>query len=206
MKMQLLPTIAALAVFGCTSGTPVEKRAVPSGKYIIMSFHLMLFYIASIPVHAAQLLIDSDACLDKLYIMAFTSGITNAQSPDDDPHGVEILAAGHVRHLKFYNLPGDDYSRNKGDLWEYNIASLEFPFSCLTICKIKRVYIIEGSDDAWNIDSIVILAGADGNSQVLTQDLDVNRWIEEGDNQTLSRFELTFAERDCTRISCLVRN
>ena len=62
-----------------------------------------------------QLLIYStDACLDKLYIMAFTSTLPNAQSPDNDPHGVEILAAGHVCHLKFYDLPGDDYSRNKG--------------------------------------------------------------------------------------------
>ena len=60
MKRQLLLTIAALAVFGCTSGTPVpfnenesedeaniethlpdvpiEKRAVSRGKYITMSF------------------------------------------------------------------------------------------------------------------------------------------------------------------------
>ena len=64
MKRQLLLTIAALAVFGCTSGTPVpisengsedeasiethlsdvpiEKRAVSSRKYIIVSFDLML--------------------------------------------------------------------------------------------------------------------------------------------------------------------
>ena len=154
-----------------------------------------------------QLLIGStDACLDKLYIMAFTSDITDAQSPDSDRHAVEILAAGQVRHLKFTNLPGDDYSRNKGDLWEYDIARLDFPFSCLTICKIKKVYIIEGSDDAWNIDSIVTLVGAGGNSQVLTQDLDVNRWIEEGENQTRTRFELNFAERNCTPISCLIRN
>ena len=64
MKRQLLLMIAALAVFGCTSGTPVsfnenesedganietylpdvpvEKRGVSSCKYIIVSFHLML--------------------------------------------------------------------------------------------------------------------------------------------------------------------
>ena len=60
MKRQLLLTTAALAVFGCTSGTPVpfnenesedeadikthlpdvpiEKRAVSQSKYITMSF------------------------------------------------------------------------------------------------------------------------------------------------------------------------
>ena len=63
MKRQLLLTIAALAVFGCTSGTPVsfnenesedeaniethladvqiEKRAVSSRKYIISSFDVI---------------------------------------------------------------------------------------------------------------------------------------------------------------------
>ena len=151
-----------------------------------------------------QLLIGStDACLDKLYIMAFTSNMADAQADDDSGHGVEILADGHVRHLKLSDQSGDVYARNKGDLWEYNIANLEFPFGCVTICKIKKVYITEGSTDAWNIDSIVTLVGADGNSQELTQDLDVNRWIDRSDNQTRSRFELTFAERDCMRIRCL---
>ena len=63
MKRQVLLTIAALAVFGCTSGTPVpfnenesqdeadikthlpdvpiEKRAVSSCKYIISSFDVI---------------------------------------------------------------------------------------------------------------------------------------------------------------------
>ena len=59
-----------------------------------------------------QFLIDStDACLDKLYIMAFTSGIDNAQS--DSAHAVEILAAGDVRTLQLYNLPGNDALRIK---------------------------------------------------------------------------------------------
>ena len=83
-----------------------------------------------------QLLIDStDTCLDKLYIMAFTSGKRHGDS--DAGHTVEILAAGHVRNLRLYDRPGDDYSKHKGDLWKFNIDSFHFPFSCLTISKIK---------------------------------------------------------------------
>ena len=139
-----------------------------------------------------QLLIDStDTCLDKLYIMAFTSGRRNAGS--DDGHAIEILAGGRVRSLRLYDRPGNDYYPHKGDLWKYNIASFHFPFSCLTISNIQRVSIIENSNDGWNIDSIVTLVGARGRFQVLTQNLDVNRWIDGNDHHTHRRFTLTFA-------------
>ena len=139
-----------------------------------------------------QLLIDStDACLDKLYIMAFTSGRKNAGSDSD--HTIEILAAGYVRNLRLYDRPGNDYSKHKGDLWKYNIASFHFPFSCVTISNIKKVSIIESGNDGWNIDSIVTLVGADGRFKVLTQDLDVYRWIDGNGHHTHRRFTLTFA-------------
>ena len=141
-----------------------------------------------------QLLIDStDACLDKFYIMAFTSGMDDADTADDDGHAVEIMAAGDVRSLELYNRIGDDYSRNKGDLWKYDIATFDFPSSCVTISDIQRVSIIESSNDAWNIASIVTLVGADGSFQVLTKDLGVNRWIDGNSEVTQRSFELTFA-------------
>ena len=111
----------------------------------------------------------------------------------DDGHAVEILAAGHVRNLQLYNLPGDEYYQHKGDLWKYNITSFHFPFKCLNISEIQRVSIIEHSNDGWNIDSIVTLVGAGGHFQVLTQNLDVNRWIDGDSHYTHRRFELTFA-------------
>ena len=98
-----------------------------------------------------------------------------------------------MRNLQLSNLPGDEYYKHKGDLWKYNIASFHFPFSCLTISKIQRVSIIEYSFDGWNIDSIVTLVGAGGRFQVLTQDLDVNRWVDGDGGPTSRRFELTFA-------------
>ena len=139
-----------------------------------------------------MLLIDSTAeCLDKFYIMAFTSGINGAGS--DSSHAVEIVADGHVRNLQLYDRPGDDYSKNKGDLWKYNIDSFNFPISCLTISKIQKVSIIENGNDGWNIDSIVTLVGSSGRFQVLTENIDVNRWIDGNDHHTHRRFGLTFA-------------
>ena len=138
-----------------------------------------------------QLLIDStDGCLDKLYIMAFTSGRKNAES--DGRHTVEIRARGYVRKLRLYDRPGNDYAKHKGDLWKINIASFSFPF-CLTISNIQRVSIIESSNDGWNIDSIVTLVGSRGHFEVLTQNLDVNRWIDGNGQPSHKRFTLTFA-------------
>ena len=79
------------------------------------------------------------------------------------------------------------------DLWKYNIASFHFPFSCVTISNIKKVSIIESGNDGWNIDSIVTLVGAGGRFKVLTQDLDVYRWIDGNGHHTHRRFTLTFA-------------
>lgn len=54
--------------------------------------------------------------------------------------------------------------------------------------------IIAGNNDSWNIDSIVTLVKDSGNGiQVLTQNLDVNRWIDGDGHHTHRRFELTLA-------------
>ena len=55
--------------------------------------------------------------------------------------------------------------------------------------------IIESSNDGWNIDSIVTLVKDSGNGiQVLTQNLDVNHWIDGDGHHTHRHFELTLAE------------
>ena len=136
---------------------------------------------------------STDACLDRFYIMAFTSDETRADAADDSGHAVEIMAAGDVRSIELYNRVGDDYSRNKGDLWKYDIASFNFPSGCVTISNIERVSIIESSNDAWRIASIVTLVGADGSFKVLTKDLNVNRWIDGNSEDAYRSFELTFA-------------
>ena len=91
--------------------------------------------------------------------MAFTTGVDRAQC--DDGHAVEILAAGHVRNLRLYNLPGDEYYQHKGDLWNITLLVSTFHSNVSTLVK-SSVSIIEHNDDGWNIDSIVTLVGAGG--------------------------------------------
>ena len=122
--------------------------------------------------------------------MAFTSHHAHAGS--DAGHAVEIRANNHVRHIRLYDRPGDDMLSHKGDLWKINIADFHFSDPCITINEIQNVYIVERSNDGWNIESIAtFVRDSNGGVQVLTQDLDVFRWIDGDGHHTHTRFELT---------------
>ena len=124
--------------------------------------------------------------------MAFTSDVSSGGS--DTSHTVEVQTSGQVRNLRLYNRPGDDMLAHKGDLWKINFSDFHFPNSCIRINEIRRVAILEAANDGWNIDSIVTLVkDSYGGIQVLTQDLDVNRWIDGNGHYSHRRFELTFA-------------
>ena len=84
---------------------------------------------------------------------------------------------------------------NKGDLWKINITDFHFTNSCMRIGDIQRVYVIETNDDGWNIDSIVTMVkDSSGGIGTLTQNLDINRWVDGNDGAlTRRRFELTRA-------------
>ena len=124
--------------------------------------------------------------------MAFTSGLKSAGS--DNGHDVELHVKGLVRHLALYNRPGDDYKQNKGDLWKIDLDDFNFPtrFTCIKITDIEDVYIVEGSNDGWNIDSIVTLVkNVHGRGQILSCNLDVFRWIDGNGASSHKRFRLT---------------
>lgn len=125
--------------------------------------------------------------------MAFTSGLP-AAGAGAQTHAVEIQASGDVRNIRLYDRPGDDMLEHKGDLWKINMTNFHFNDQCITISEITRVSIIEHSFDGWNIDSIVtFVKDASGGIQVLTQNLDVNRWIDGNNHHSHRRFELTNA-------------
>ena len=124
--------------------------------------------------------------------MAFTSDVPAGGS--DAGHTVEVQASGEVRNLQLYDRPGDDMLTHKGDLWKINFSDFRFGDQCISLEEIQRVSIIESSNDGWNIDSIVTLVRDSENGiQVLTQNLDVNRWIDGDDHWSRRRFQLTLA-------------
>ena len=127
--------------------------------------------------------------MENFYILAFTSGSNSAGS--DGSHAVRVRAAGQTRSILLPNLPGDDYERNKGDLWKLTFSG-NFGFSgCVTKSSIEYVYIDAADNDGWNIDSIVTYVGAPGNGFMeLTQDFNVFRWIDSNGEASHLHFRL----------------
>ena len=122
--------------------------------------------------------------------MAFTSGVHYAGS--DSSHSIELKATGCLSKIKLYNLPGDDYKPNKGDLWKIKIADFQCSKTCLTVGSIDSLSIVSSSNDGWNIDSIVTFVEGDANQfKLLTQDFNVKRWIDSNGQKTHKRFDLT---------------
>ena len=134
-------------------------------------------------IQSHTLLIVSGSCLSKLYVMAFTSGLSGASS--DTSHSVQLQYNGAVKTMDLYNRPGDDYLSNKGDLWELSLSA------CIKIPEIQRVSIVENGNDGWNIESIVTLVSDSSNIQVLTQDFDVNCWIDGDGAASHKQLDLT---------------
>ena len=121
--------------------------------------------------------------------MAFTSGENYAGS--DDSPAVELQAKGSTKSVSLYDLPKDDYSPNKGDLWKMDISDFQFD-GCVRVDDISGVAIIAIGTDGWNIDSITtFVENNDGKFQLISQDFDVYRWIDKGDDPSYERFDLS---------------
>ena len=130
-------------------------------------------------------------CLTSLYIIAFTSGVTHGQS--DTSHSIQLESNGVVRTISLYDRPGDDFQSHKGDLWSMHFSSFHFSDSCIRIPEIQRVSLVENGNDGWNIKTIVTLVNGSNRLQVLTQDFNVNRWIDGDEDLSYRRFDLSFA-------------
>ena len=130
----------------------------------------------------------STACLQDLYILAFTSGRKGAGS--DKAHEVEVRAAGQTKVIKLPNLPGDDYKKNKGDLWKLTFrGDLKFT-RCVTLRNLDHIAIEAGSNDGWNIDSIVTFVRAHGSFRLITRNFNAFRWIDGNGPASHRRFKL----------------
>ena len=129
------------------------------------------------------------ACLDSLCIAGFTSGLAGADS--DQQHCVEIkLTNGDTKTSLLPDLPGDDYLKHKGDLWELSFLN-DFNFTCcVKKCDIQSIAIIESNNDGWNIETIFTFIKSGDDSELATKDFDVNRWIDGDGPVNHHRFEL----------------
>ena len=117
--------------------------------------------------------------------MAYTSNLQNAGS--DSSHRISLQVKGSTSTKSLPNLPGDDYSPHLGDLWKLDLDNFFGFTGCIRINDINSISILEGSNDGWNIDSIVTFAVVDQNSwELISADFDVFQWID-GDSEANER-------------------
>ena len=127
-----------------------------------------------------------------LHVMAFTSGLSNAES-DDSPSISIHLKRGQDKEWRLPNLPGDDMATNKGDLWSLSFSN-SYLRRCITKSDISSVIIRAEGNDGWNIRSIVTVLQYDGynNYDILSVNFNVNRWIDrDSGDSNHRRFSLT---------------
>ena len=124
--------------------------------------------------------------------MGFTSGLQDAQS-HHSPYLQISLKNNEEGTVIFPDNPGD-MVQNKGDLWEINKSSFGFSVTCVTKKDIHSVTIKQGGNDGWNIKSIATMIRSGSKFQILTADMNVNRWID-GDQQLFHR---SYTLTNCT--------
>ena len=127
-------------------------------------------------------------CISHIYIMAFTSGVSHAGS-DNSAH-FEIKVGNQVKSIQLSDRPGNDYYPNKGDIWDYPLSSFGI-HTCTTPRDITGLAIIEGGNDGWNIQTIVVMAsGTNPRYTVLSAAVGVNRWIDGNGSAQHKRYDL----------------
>ena len=128
-------------------------------------------------------------CATHLYVMAFTSGLKDAGS--DTAHSVGLYSKEH-KYVTLPNNPGNDMTRNKGDLWTIPIEQFGFEEKCIWKDDISNVAIENGGDGGWNIGSIVTMIGEENTTfALLTANMGVNRWVDGDSGSSRYHFFLT---------------
>ena len=135
-------------------------------------------------------LTTTSPCIHYLYVMAYTSD--KLFSGSDSKHRIEVQANGLTKIEDLPDLPENDFSPSKGDLWKLSISDFFGFTGCITRNDIQGVAILAGSNDGWNIDSIVTYVASSEHDWKLTSvDLDVDRWIDQNSESSYKRFQLT---------------
>ena len=130
------------------------------------------------------------ACYQSIYILAFTSGESDSQT-DDSAYVMLTLSNNQDKTLQLYDRTGNDYAKNKGDIWKIPLPDFGFSKNCISRSDITGVTLLPGENDGWNIESIVTFLKAGNTYLQLTQDFNVFRWIDGNGGQRESSFSLT---------------
>ena len=122
--------------------------------------------------------------------MAFTSPEEGADS--DRLHHLFISFKDMSNMtIPFYDRGGDQET-NKGDMWIFDMSNLP----CFNKDDVDQLVIVQNSKDNWHIHSIVTLLSMKRNYgaeyyDLLTVDMEANRWIGTSGGVNYERFILT---------------
>ena len=121
--------------------------------------------------------------------MAFTSGLKNAQS--DDLPFLKLTVGNREGTVAFPGHKGD-MTKNKGDLWKFDIRDFELGTCFRKRAQIDKVTIVNGGNDGWNIASVVSTIVRPGKKNyLLSADMDVDRWIDGNGDASRREYDLT---------------
>ena len=146
-------------------------------------------------VHILILILSLD-CLETIHVWAKTGTVGNTGS-DDSPF-IEIDAVSQVRSLRLPDLPADDYTEGKVDMFRIPMGDFGFSVytwsgvsSCVRPSDIQRITIVEGGDDGWNIEHILVTGIMyNGQFDMLAENMFANRWIDGDGGSGDERFDL----------------
>ena len=94
-------------------------------------------------------------------------------------HKIELQAKEVTKTQTLPDLPGDDYSSSKGDLWKLSIEDYFGFTGCITKKDIQGIALLAGNNDGWHIDSIVTYVAVNKfNWELCSVDLEANRWVD----------------------------
>ena len=129
-------------------------------------------------------------CIQQFFIIAITSNLLNAGT-DDSPFLV-IDTYYNSYKTELYDRYGDDYTKNKGDIWYYNTTNSPFNGDCITPCEIYNIEFQENGSDGWNFETVFVIAQGDSCSTpiytVIAADVDVDEWIDENSSDPSQEF------------------
>ena len=112
-----------------------------------------------------------------LHLAAFTGDLNNAQSAGD--YKLELIVNGTNNSVTLPDLPGEEKSRARGDLWKLNISSFGFKYDCIHKKDIEEIAIQEKTIDAWHIKSVILLL-QDTLDQfyIVSIGININQWLD----------------------------
>lgn len=189
-KLEIRPLTSGLDPLfdGWNIETAQTFAKMTNGEIVVLSVDDKVFawidFVAVVPNTLVMNLNDvatsheaKHQCIHSLIVYATTSGDTNAGS--DGTFIISVTYNGQTKQKTLYNRPGNDYQRNDGDLWYYNMDEFGFE-GCVEFGDIQDVRFVADTNNGWKIGDAYITAALkdSGKYALLAGDYPAEVWVD----------------------------